>query len=52
MVLVTEWSQYRDLDWEALAGTMRPSPVILDGRNVLDRERLVRAGFRYLSLAG
>jgi UDPglucose 6-dehydrogenase len=52
VVLVTEWSQYRDLDWEAVAGSMRPSPVILDGRNVLDRERLVRAGFRYLSLAG
>ena len=52
VVLVTEWSQYRDLDWEAFAGSMRPSPVILDGRNVLDRERLVRAGFRYLSLAG
>jgi UDPglucose 6-dehydrogenase len=52
VVLVTEWSQYRDLDWEALGASMRPSPVILDGRNVLDRERLLRAGFRYLSLAG
>jgi UDPglucose 6-dehydrogenase len=51
MVLVTEWSQYRDLDWAAIAGVMR-SPVVLDGRNVLDREKLSRAGFRYLSLAG
>ena len=51
VVLVTEWAQYRDLDWEALAATMR-SPLVLDGRNVLNRERLVRAGFRYLSLAG
>lgn len=51
MVLVTEWAEYSDLDWEVMAGTMR-SAVILDGRNVLDRERLSRAGFRYLSLAG
>jgi UDPglucose 6-dehydrogenase len=51
VVLVTEWPQYRDLDWEAVAATMR-TPLVLDGRNVLDRERLARAGFRYLTLAG
>jgi len=51
LVLVTEWSQYRDLDWESLAGTMR-SPVIMDGRNALDRERMERAGYRFLTLAG
>ena len=26
--------------------------VLLDGRNLLDRARLSKAGFRYLSLAG
>ena len=51
LVLVTEWPQYRDLAWEDLAAVMK-TPLILDGRNVLDRERLERAGFRYLSLAG
>ncbi len=50
LVLVTEWQQYRELDWESLAGRMR-SPIVLDGRNVLDRARLTRYGFRYLSLA-
>jgi len=51
LVLVTEWPQYRELDWEALAPTMR-SPLVLDGRYVLDRGRLGRAGFRYVGLAG
>jgi UDPglucose 6-dehydrogenase len=51
LVLVTEWQQYRDLDWEAIKHTMR-SPVLLDGRNVLDRALLTRAGYRYLGLAG
>jgi UDPglucose 6-dehydrogenase len=51
VVLVTEWSQYRDLDWEALGASMR-SPIVLDARYVLDRDRLARAGFRYLGLAG
>src|SRR5271155_5761940 len=51
LVLVTEWQGYRELDWEALAGRMR-SPLVLDGRNALDRARLERFGFRYLGIAG
>jgi UDPglucose 6-dehydrogenase len=49
LVLVTDWPHYLDLPWERLAGVMR-TPLVLDGRNVLDRERLVRAGFRYLGM--
>jgi UDPglucose 6-dehydrogenase len=51
LVLVTEWPQYRDLAWEDLAGRMR-SPIVLDGRNALDRARLKRFGFRYIGMAG
>jgi len=51
VVLVTEWHQYSELPWERLAATMR-SPIILDGRNVLDRVRLTRFGFRYIGIAG
>jgi UDPglucose 6-dehydrogenase len=51
LVLVTEWQQYRELDWEALPSRMR-SPIILDGRNALDRARLSRYGFRYLGITG
>jgi UDPglucose 6-dehydrogenase len=49
-VLVTEWPQYRDLDWEPLARVMRTA-IILDGRLVLDRARLARAGFRYVGIS-
>ncbi|MGA3026922.1 MAG: UDP-glucose/GDP-mannose dehydrogenase family protein [Bryobacteraceae bacterium] len=51
LVLVTEWPQYREMNWEALAASMR-TRLVLDGRNVLDRARLARAGFRCLSLNG
>jgi UDPglucose 6-dehydrogenase len=51
LVLVTEWQDYRELNWEAIAGRMR-APLILDGRNALDRTRLERFGFRYLGIAG
>jgi len=49
-VLVTEWPQYRDLPWERLAKAMQ-SPIMLDGRHVLERARLERAGFRYIALS-
>jgi UDPglucose 6-dehydrogenase len=51
LVLVTEWPQYLELNWESLASVMR-TPILLDARHVLDRARVTRAGFRYLSLAG
>jgi UDPglucose 6-dehydrogenase len=51
LVLVTEWPQYLELNWEALASTMR-NPILLDTRHALDRARVTRAGFRYLTLAG
>jgi UDPglucose 6-dehydrogenase len=50
-VLVTEWQEYRELDWEAMASRMR-TPLVLDGRNALDRERLQRFGFHYLGISG
>ena len=45
-VLVTEWRQLADVDWAALAATMR-TPVLIDGRNMLDPETMRAAGFTY-----
>ena len=50
VVLVTEWPQYRELDWEPLARSMRTA-IILDGRLALDRARITRAGFRYVGFS-
>jgi UDPglucose 6-dehydrogenase len=49
LVLVTEWPQYRELAWSDLAAIMR-TPLMLDGRNFLERDVLERAGFRYLGM--
>lgn len=48
-VLVTEWSQYRRLDWPQIKSRMK-QPILLDGRNVLDANALRSAGFHYLTL--
>ena len=50
VVLVTEWFQYRELDWEPIRQAMN-SAILLDGRHALDRDRMTRAGFRYIGLA-
>ena len=51
VVLVTEWQEYRELDWHALGATMR-SRIVLDGRNALDRAQMESAGFKWLSIPG
>ena len=50
LVLLTEWPQYQDLNWEELARSMRSS-ILLDARNALDHARLTRAGFRSAALS-
>jgi UDPglucose 6-dehydrogenase len=45
-ILVTEWPEFGDLDWSEAAIKMA-QPVLIDGRNFLDPERLRAAGFVY-----
>jgi UDPglucose 6-dehydrogenase len=45
-VLVTEWSEFAELDWAEVAKRMA-RPLIVDGRNFLDPGALRVAGFEY-----
>jgi UDPglucose 6-dehydrogenase len=45
-VLVTEWNEFRDLDWNAAAAAMA-HPLVVDGRNFLDPAVIAAAGFEY-----
>ncbi|HLS47720.1 MAG TPA: UDP-glucose/GDP-mannose dehydrogenase family protein, partial [Gemmatimonadales bacterium] len=46
LVVVTEWLMYRTPDFVRLKSSLR-RPLILDGRNLYDPERLAAAGFEY-----
>jgi UDPglucose 6-dehydrogenase len=46
VVLVTEWPEFAELDWGEVKGRMR-TPIVIDGRNFLDRDGLRAAGFTY-----
>ena len=49
LVLVTDWQQFAELDYEALAKRMN-NPVIIDGRNFLDKKAAEKAGFHYIGI--
>jgi UDPglucose 6-dehydrogenase len=46
VVLVTEWPEFAELDWREVRKRMR-TPIVIDGRNFLDRDALIAAGFTY-----
>ena len=47
LVLVTDWDEFLDLDFPKLRNLMS-NPLILDARNVLDRDELIKSGFTYI----
>jgi UDPglucose 6-dehydrogenase len=46
-VLVTEWPEFGELNWVDDVKKLMKTPLIVDGRNYLDRDALVAAGFTY-----
>jgi UDPglucose 6-dehydrogenase len=46
VVLVTEWPEYAELDWEKVAGLMEGT-LVIDGRNALDADAVRAAGLTY-----
>jgi len=49
LAIVTEWQDFRTPDFEALKTALR-SPVIFDGRNLYDADKLDQLGFTYYSI--
>jgi UDPglucose 6-dehydrogenase len=49
IVVVTEWDEFRRLDWNRLR-TAVERPLVVDGRNMLDAQELARHGFHYVSV--
>ncbi len=49
LVIVTEWTQFRSPDFEAIADKLS-AKVLFDGRNILDAARANAAGLTYISI--
>jgi UDPglucose 6-dehydrogenase len=46
LMLVTEWNEFRTLDLGRMKSTLR-APIVVDCRNIYNRERMQELGFRY-----
>jgi len=49
LIVVTDWNEYRNPDFERIKQGLK-QPVIVDGRNLYDPERMSDLGIRYYSI--
>jgi UDPglucose 6-dehydrogenase len=43
--LLTEWDEFKKLDYQTILTSMRRPAFIFDGRNILDHRELSKLGF-------
>jgi len=48
LLLLTEWEQFRRLDWKRVRKEMA-RPLVIDGRNMLRPSQMKELGFEYVS---
>ena len=48
LLILTEWDQYRRLDWKKIHGEMA-RPLVIDARNMLRPAEMAALGFEYMS---
>jgi UDPglucose 6-dehydrogenase len=49
LLCLTEWDKFSKVNLKKLKGAMK-TPVVVDGRNIFDPQKMVDLGFRYLSM--
>lgn len=49
LVIVTEWDEFRRLDLERVKKLLK-KPIVIDGRNIFDAEKMRDLGFTYVSI--
>jgi len=50
IAILTEWDEFADYDWQKIYDNMMKPAFVFDGRNILDRDKLVRIGFKYYGI--
>ena len=49
LVLVTDWQEFLKLDFNIIKKSLK-TPLIIDGRNFLDRDAIEQADIRYVGI--
>ena len=48
-MILTEWNEFKELDFKRVKKLLR-QPLIIDGRNIYDPQRMRTLGFRYVGV--
>lgn len=48
--VLTEWDEFKSLDWEAIYESMAKPAMVFDGRGILDADKLRSIGFKVFSI--
>lgn len=49
LVIITEWPEFREMDLEKIRKNLK-KPIIVDGRNIFEKNRMAELGFKYLGI--
>ncbi len=49
LVILTEWNEFKEIDFKRIKKLLK-QPVIIDGRNIYDPEKMRKMGFRYVGI--
>jgi len=49
LLLITEWPQFRELDWKRIRDQMA-RPLVIDGRNMCDPRQMHALGYEYVCM--
>jgi UDPglucose 6-dehydrogenase len=50
LAILTEWDEFKDLDWKRIKESMKKPAFIFDGRKLLDKQKLESLGFVYYAI--
>lgn len=50
IAILTEWDEFKTLDWTSIYHQVKKPAFLFDGRNILNREEIIRIGFQLHSI--
>ncbi len=50
LAILTEWDEFKDLDWGRIKDSMKKPAFVFDGRKLLDRSKIESLGFVYYAI--
>ena len=50
VAVLTEWDEFATYDWQKIYDNMMKPAFVFDGRNILDRQKLEKIGFKFYAI--